>query len=143
LELWGLISGPGWFDIRRNPHGSAVSSRVKLRAGLKSRPVGVEMRSVTPRSSKAPHIPKVKPKVGLDKPCSQCGQPIYFNYRGPIDGICGRCTDRALASRKRSVNTRTRVVQERSAKGALIVTLILGIVLGAIALYFLTPFFRG
>ena len=101
------------------------------------------MRSVTPRSSKAPNIPKVKPKVGLDKPCSQCGQPIYFNYRGPIEGICGRCTDRALAARKRTVRTQTRVVEKRSVKGALIATLVLGIVIGAIVLYFLAPMFQG
>ncbi len=101
------------------------------------------MRGVTPSSSHAPKIPKVKPKVGLDKPCSQCGQPIYFNYRGPIEGICGKCTDRALASRKRTVRTQSRVVEKRSVKGPVIATLILGILLGAAALYFLTPFFQG
>jgi len=41
-------------------------------------------------------------KLGMDKPCSQCGSPIYFNYSGPLDGICGKCTDvlrRRLAPR--------------------------------------------
>ena len=98
------------------------------------------MRGVRPSSSHAPKIPKVKPKVGLDKPCSQCGQPIYFNYRGPIEGICGRCADRALASRKRRIRTETRAVGRRSIKGPLIATLILGLLLGAAALYFLGPF---
>jgi hypothetical protein len=32
-------------------------------------------------------------KLGLDKPCSMCGSAIYFNYKGPMDGICGKCTD--------------------------------------------------
>lgn len=32
-------------------------------------------------------------KVGLDTPCGMCSGVIYFNYRGPIDGICGKCTD--------------------------------------------------
>ena len=82
------------------------------------------MRSVTPRSSPAPKIPKAKPKVGLDKPCSQCGQPIYFNYRGPIEGICGRCTDRALAARKRTVRTESRIVVKRSLMGPILATLI-------------------
>ena len=42
-------------------------------------------------------------KLGMDKPCSQCGSPIYFNYSGPLDGICGKCTDvvrRRLAPRQ-------------------------------------------
>ena len=32
-------------------------------------------------------------KLGLDKPCSMCGSAIYYNYKGPIQGICGKCTD--------------------------------------------------
>ncbi|MHC4939943.1 MAG: hypothetical protein ACYTHK_13320 [Planctomycetota bacterium] len=34
-----------------------------------------------------------KRKLGLDKPCSMCGSAIYFNYSGPLEGICGKCTD--------------------------------------------------
>jgi len=40
-------------------------------------------------------------RVGLDKPCSLCGQAIYFNYRGPVEGICGRCADRVRKKPKR------------------------------------------
>ena len=32
-------------------------------------------------------------KVGLDKPCGMCSGTIYFSYCGPIEGICGKCTD--------------------------------------------------
>ncbi|MFQ5843412.1 MAG: hypothetical protein ACE5JG_00315 [Planctomycetota bacterium] len=32
-------------------------------------------------------------RVGLDQPCRICGQQVYFGYRGPVSGICGRCTD--------------------------------------------------
>jgi hypothetical protein len=32
-------------------------------------------------------------KLGLDKPCSMCGSAIYYNYKGPVQGICGKCTD--------------------------------------------------
>jgi hypothetical protein len=39
-----------------------------------------------------PQKPK-RPTVGLDVPCKKCGKPIYFNYRGPVEGLCGRCTD--------------------------------------------------
>jgi hypothetical protein len=31
--------------------------------------------------------------VGLDVPCQKCGRPIYYNYKGPVDGLCGRCSD--------------------------------------------------
>ena len=31
--------------------------------------------------------------MGLDKPCQKCGKPIYFNYKGPVEGLCGRCSD--------------------------------------------------
>jgi len=33
-------------------------------------------------------------KLGLDKPCLRCGQPIYYAYKGPVPGVCGRCVDR-------------------------------------------------
>lgn len=42
----------------------------------------------------APLPPKSKrPTVGLDAPCRKCGRPIYYNYKGPVEGLCGRCTD--------------------------------------------------
>lgn len=41
-----------------------------------------------------PLPPKTRrPTVGLDAPCQKCGRPIYFNYKGPVEGLCGRCTD--------------------------------------------------
>jgi hypothetical protein len=39
-----------------------------------------------------PPRPK-RPTVGLDVPCRKCGRPIYYNYKGPVEGLCGRCTD--------------------------------------------------
>ncbi len=47
--------------------------------------------------------PPSKPqrRVGLDKPCSLCGEAIYFNYKGPVEGICGRCADRVRKKPKR------------------------------------------
>ena len=53
----------------------------------------------------------------MDRACRQCGRTIYFNYRGPIDGICGRCTDRALAKRKGRTRTRTVMVEGRGRGG--------------------------
>jgi hypothetical protein len=41
-----------------------------------------------------PLPPKTRrPTVGLDAPCQKCGRPIYYNYKGPVEGLCGRCTD--------------------------------------------------
>jgi hypothetical protein len=31
--------------------------------------------------------------VGLDVPCKKCGRPIYYNYKGPVEGVCGKCSD--------------------------------------------------
>jgi hypothetical protein len=42
----------------------------------------------------APTRPRNKrPTVGLDVPCKKCGRPIYYNYKGPVEGLCGRCSD--------------------------------------------------
>ena len=31
--------------------------------------------------------------VGLDKPCRKCGKPVSYLYKGPVEGVCGQCTD--------------------------------------------------
>ncbi len=35
----------------------------------------------------------LKRKVALDEPCRLCDQEIYFGYRGPVQGVCGKCVD--------------------------------------------------
>jgi len=40
--------------------------------------------------------------VGLDKPCSKCGAPIHHTYAGPVEGVCGRCTDNRRRKRVRT-----------------------------------------
>jgi len=66
--------------------------------------------------------------VGVDRPCRACGRPIYFNYKGPIDGLCGRCTDRAM-SRARPVAGRPRrsllPARDRRARAALLLVVFL------------------
>ena len=37
-------------------------------------------------------------RIGLDKPCRVCGGEIYFGYRGPVPGVCGKCADRTVRS---------------------------------------------
>ncbi len=79
-------------------------------------------------------------KLGLDKPCGDCGQPIYFGYKGPIDGICGRCADKRLKSRTRRGKTRT-VIRDGSGLGPLAHTalIVLAFAAGAVAMYFAYP----
>ena len=48
----------------------------------------------------APRRPRT---VGLDKPCRKCGRPIHHTYVGPVEGLCGRCTD---TGRRQRVRTR-------------------------------------
>ncbi|MHC4223721.1 MAG: hypothetical protein ACYSX0_01760 [Planctomycetota bacterium] len=77
--------------------------------------------------------------VGLDKPCSQCGQPIYYNYKGPVEGICGRCTDRALRNR-RIERTRTVVRGGSSGRGTRLLALLVAFLAGAAAMYLAYPY---
>ena len=53
--------------------------------------------------------PGLRQTVGLDEPCRQCGDPIYYNYEGPIAGWCGKCTDRARHEQKARHARRARV----------------------------------
>lgn len=50
-----------------------------------------ENRRVGTAAQRQPRIQR--PPLSADAPCRQCGQPIYFNYRGPVEGVCGKCTD--------------------------------------------------
>jgi hypothetical protein len=50
--------------------------------------------------------------VGLDEPCRQCGDPIYYNYEGPIAGWCGKCTDRARQEQRARHAGRSRRVAD-------------------------------
>ncbi|MGQ0614643.1 MAG: hypothetical protein ACT4PV_12985 [Planctomycetaceae bacterium] len=50
--------------------------------------------------------------VAADKPCLRCGRPVHFSYKGPVEGLCGRCSDRG--SRRERGRTRTKVVRVRA-----------------------------
>ena len=42
-----------------------------------------------------------KPRtLKADKPCRECGKPIHYTYSGPIEGVCGRCTDNRKRRRR-------------------------------------------
>ena len=74
--------------------------------------------------------------VGLDRPCNHCGKPIYYNYKGPIDGLCGRCADKALSRRPRRDRTRTVLVRRNGRSAALWLLVLLAFAAGAVAVIF-------
>lgn len=53
----------------------------------------------SPMMKQAPRRPRT---VGLDKQCSRCGAPIHHTYVGPVEGVCGRCTDKRRGKRVRT-----------------------------------------
>jgi len=98
--------------------------------GLNPRAGNVEKGSVY---SSAHEIPVSSRKVGLDKPCTMCGTTIYFNYQGPLEGVCGNCTDdlrRRLNPRGRSAGA---VVQRTRIQGLGWGSVLLAFVAGAAA----------
>ena len=53
--------------------------------------------------------PQVQPKnpgVGLDKECERCDGIVSYAFKGPIPGLCGKCTDREMAERRRRARGR-------------------------------------
>jgi len=62
-----------------------------LSPGAQAGPAPVENRRVGTAAQRHPRTQR--PRLGADVPCRQCGEPIYFNYRGPVEGVCGKCTD--------------------------------------------------
>ena len=78
-------------------------------------------------------------EVGLDKPCSMCGDAIYYNYSGPFEGVCGRCTDRIVA-RHRKVKPGRTVVIKTAARGGRIVVYVLVFLAGAAAAILAQPY---
>jgi hypothetical protein len=54
------------------------------------------------RSSSKPPAPRPGRKLGLDKPCQACGKEIYYNYKSPIEGLCGRGADRRRPRKRRT-----------------------------------------
>jgi len=90
----------------------------------------VDKMSVNPSAQENPVSSR---KVGLDKPCGLCGTAIYFNYQGPLDGVCGNCTDdlrRRLNPRGRSAGP---VIQKTRVQGLGWGSVVLAFVAGAAA----------
>ena len=71
--------------------------------------------------------------MGLDQPCGSCGQPIYFNYEGPFEGVCGRCTDRMVAKHSGRGKRRTPVIPGSESRGTSSLAWVLVFLAGAAA----------
>jgi len=78
-------------------------------------------------------------KVGLDKPCRMCGEPIYFGYQSPIEGLCGRCADRKLRAHRSKGGTRTLIVQRDRRRAGFWVAVLLAFLAGAVGMYLAGP----
>lgn len=83
------------------------------------------------------HPAKARRSVGLDRPCKACGQEIYYNYKGPFEGFCGRCTDRLQNRHKRDGKIRNVAVDRGARRGPGWFVVFLAFVAGAAAMYFL------
>jgi hypothetical protein len=78
--------------------------------------------------------------VGLDKPCEGCGKPVYYNYRSPVDGLCGRCADRSRRrGRVRSVRVR-RPGRPGSGRRRVWIAIAVTVAVGGLLAHFLAPF---
>ncbi|MHC4549687.1 MAG: hypothetical protein ACYTEZ_13020 [Planctomycetota bacterium] len=84
----------------------------------------------------------LRPTVGLDEPCRECGEPIYYNYQGPVAGLCGKCTDGAIRRHPGREMPRTVVVHERGSRAWIWVLVLMALALGAAGGLIVSDFLR-
>ena len=81
-----------------------------------------------------------KKKLGLDRPCRLCDQTMYFGYSGPLEGVCGRCTDTLKGALGGGLRRQANVVvraKNRGVGGVAFGLFFLGVVAGLVAAQFL------
>jgi len=79
------------------------------------------------------HAKTLRPAVGLDEPCQKCGRPIYYNYKGPVAGLCGRCTDGSKkAARGFRKSKRVGFFEGRRKRVSIVVAILLGLAVAAV-----------
>lgn len=78
--------------------------------------------------------------VGLDKPCGMCGKPVYYNYKSPVEGLCGRCADRARRQRKPRVRKVRRPGGSRRGGARGWIAVAVTVAVGAVLAWLLGPF---
>lgn len=77
--------------------------------------------------------------VGLDKPCEICGKPVYYNYKSPVEGLCGRCADQVRRRRDPRYPRLHRPGRRRS-RWPLLAALALTVLVGAALALLLGPY---
>jgi len=81
----------------------------------------------------APPPRNKRPTVGLDVPCRKCGRPIYFNYKGPVEGLCGRCTDGSRKTVRLRSSRRIGFFEGKRSRGWVTIVIVLSIAVVAAA----------
>jgi hypothetical protein len=76
-----------------------------------------------------------RPTVGLDVPCRKCGRPIYYNYKGPVEGLCGRCTDGSRKAARFATSRRIGFFEGGRRRGWIVALVVLAAALAAVAGY--------
>ena len=82
--------------------------------------------------------------MGLDKPCSKCGEPIHHTYVGPVEGVCGRCSDTRRRNRVRTrrigMNVQGRAPKRRSTASTVLLVCVVMVGGAAAVAYALSRF---
>jgi hypothetical protein len=78
--------------------------------------------------------------VGLDKPCAGCGKPVYYNYKSPVEGLCGRCADKSRRKKRPSSGRPYRPRGTASRGRRVWIAVAVTAAVGALLAHFLAPF---
>jgi hypothetical protein len=76
-----------------------------------------------------------RPTVGLDVPCTKCGRPIYYNYKGPVEGLCGRCSDTTRRPRRPLNSRRIGFFEGKRSRGWITIVIVLSLACLAVGGY--------
>ena len=87
--------------------------------------------------SAPPRFKSRRPTVGLDTPCKKCGRPIYYNYKGPVEGLCGRCTDTTRKPPRFQRSRRIGFFEGRRSRGWITIVIVLSLAVVAVGAYLL------
>jgi hypothetical protein len=94
---------------------------------------------------KAP--PRKARTLSLDKPCKVCGEPVHHTYSGPVEGVCGRCSDKKPRRKPMRAYHRGMTVDRsapnRRSTASTVVLLCIVMVVGAVAVAFALGLFLG
>ena len=90
----------------------------------------------------APPPPQARQTLALDRPCTVCGDPIYHNYQGPVEGVCGKCADQTTRGRRRRRHQPSgpTVIRRGGIRpGVVFALMLLAFAAGAVAMHLAAP----